>query len=67
MPAWGQFPRLLELIPHHLTVKPGGSIPQRSLCPGTRASVSKGVSVYRGISMLGQGQITRPEAFSTLE
>lgn len=26
---WGQFSRLLELIPHRLTVDPGGSIPHR--------------------------------------
>ena len=41
--------------------------PHRSLCPGTRIWVSNGVSMYRGISMQGQGQIMCPEAFATLE
>ena len=44
---WGQFPSLLELIPHHLTVEPGGSIPQRP----SQVTVSwpKGLSKQGGV------------------
>lgn len=69
---WEQFPKASqELIPHHprqcRLVVAFPRNPHSSLLSSTRASVSKGVSVYRGISTQGQRQITHPEAFLALE